>query len=269
MTGAAWEVLRDGRGPDAGVVLAVDFRSVARVEAGFDCLARSLPDGHAVWETRTPSPSLSRTPNGQRAGSLHDWWTGGLDGRQVRAVLGYCVGAVHAAAVARTVSDRQPHPPRLLVFDPEPADTAGMQREFSKLVERWGPLLEDGEAERLLADADAAGRSGEPWTLADDLTALAADTAARVFPRAGIDAELGEETVEILDCYLRYLAEAATAPESDWSTAAVLSSSPPGEWARAGHQSVSFNVPHDRLLASPDVADAVRHLLGSTSSEEA
>src|SRR5689334_16543591 len=121
-----WNVLTEARsGP---LVLVVDFPASGRLEAGFADLTANSGIGTEIRETRPVTGA-------QSAEQFLTAWLGDVPtDRAVTAVLGYCAGAVFAAAIAERIERRQADPPKLIVFDPERPDPAILQWQYHKLV---------------------------------------------------------------------------------------------------------------------------------------
>lgn len=148
---AAWSVLR--RSEQGELVLACDFSAAGRPIATFSEFAELLTADCELWETAPPSPleTVGMTGADQVARWARD--VRGSD-REVRAVLGFCTGALYAAALAEEIADWQRRP-RLILLDPEPARARMMADFYESLVSvRFAALLSPDET----ADAVRRGR---------------------------------------------------------------------------------------------------------------
>src|SRR5260370_41132221 len=133
----AWRSLAVGS-DTASTLLAVDFDATARREARFSDLVPELGGDLTVLET-VPDPATST------AADMVEWWVRPHEEArtQVRAVLGYCAGAVYAASLAERVARWQAAAPALLPFDPEISEPRSFFWQVFKTVgTRSGTLTE-------------------------------------------------------------------------------------------------------------------------------
>ena len=124
----AWRSLATGGDP-ANTVLAVDFDATGRQEARFSDMLPRLGGGVTMMET-VPYTDV------ENALELVEQWVRPHEEAktQVRAVLGYCAGAVFAATLVERISGWQDEPPLLLLFDPEISDPRSLLWQFYKTV---------------------------------------------------------------------------------------------------------------------------------------
>jgi hypothetical protein len=224
---SSWDVIS---GADQGqLILAVDFPAVGRPEASFADLAEKMGSHWAeycVLQTVPPDGRVDRGSSGQDY--LRPWveeiWS---DGRPVAAVLGYCAGGVHAAAIAGQVGRWQRPAPAVVLFDPQ-VDAAVLADEMCVQLERMlGSLLPSGQAEEAgKKAAELAGASvGDLFDLADSVVGLFRQMAAPAFDRLGLSVAGRTQAVSLFQSFMSYLAVTAHLdPGSAWkSSAAVLS----------------------------------------------
>ncbi|NRQ39369.1 hypothetical protein HII36_47235 [Nonomuraea sp. NN258] len=256
------------------IVLAADFDVAGRPEARFADLAPLLAPRHTVWVT---DPWAVADAPGDRADSYVKRWVDEVDasGRPVRAVLGFCGGAVYAAAIADELERRHGRSPRILLFDPERPTALGMYFQFCKALDQLAPALGPAEIGR----AQEAAQYEQ--VLAADLTDYAT-ALLRIFLERGREAfdrlDLSEaHRAEFTGAVRIFLAFMAAAEQVDhgpaWRRATAISSSTPtsglnghrllnpGQAAGLVGTEVRCQVPHVDLLRSATTADLVSGLL--------
>jgi hypothetical protein len=261
-----WRELTAGNGARA-VVLAIDFPATARPESGFGDLAARLVPHRAVWEATLPPPAAEA--------DLLTWWKEGLGAqpRPVAAVLGYCIGAVFATALARDYAGRQLVPPATIVFDPEPATARGLADSFASAIGQMAAMMSPDELDaRALAARQAEAVAPGLPELGAFLVEEYREVARIAFGRAGVEAALAAQlTTELVGKFAAYAAYCGAAAEAaavpDWSAATVIRSADPVQWPTPGADERRFGVPHSGLLASDDVAGEVSALLKQADPE--
>ncbi|MFJ8334614.1 hypothetical protein [Streptomyces sp. NPDC094437] len=260
----AWKPLREEEEEEAGapLVLAVDFAGSGRPESTFAALSPLLAPGVTLWETRQPDPELARTFDGE---DFVRFWAQAVraTGRPVHAVLGYCVGGLYAARLAQLLSEGQDTPPRVVLFDPELPDVAGMTADFHAAVARLSSVLTPQE--HALADRVADEAARDFTTVAAfgaALTKSFAEIAHTAFARAGLLTELADELTLTYEAFVSYIAAAsAYDPAELWPNATAVTSPTADPNARhAGHR-VPVEVAHEDILRSRTTADTVNALL--------
>jgi hypothetical protein len=256
------------------VVLGIDFPTTGRREAGFADLAGQLRADCALWQS-VPPPIPPDTP--VTAQEYLAPWLAEIraSGRTVRAVLGYCVGAVHAAVLAERIGEWQ-EPPGIVAFDPEMANVTTLDRHFGKVLTSLADVL--GPTETAAARDRAAGllaeHAGSVRGFAVALCGLFSEVAEPVFARVGLDAEARAEFLGLFGGYLTFLTIAEQLdPSAGWLRSAVVSSASPtsglnrlraagGRVELGPHvREYRFDVDHPDLLRSPQVARTVERLL--------
>ncbi|MFR9730627.1 hypothetical protein ACL03H_15505 [Saccharopolyspora sp. MS10] len=254
----AWNALRDG--PGAEIVLACDFSTAGRRIATFADLVALTGDGPAVWESAPTPPDTAL----DGAAQVRRWADAvRASGRPVRAVLGFCTGAVYAAALAAEISRRQPT--RLILLDPESGDARPMLGFLREVVARFGALAPPGADDVLGAAGAAAEEAGtDLMALADRLIALCSAVVTPACANAGLGPARSAEYLDVATRYLHWLAAAGSLePPPSWTSAAALNSStpgagllgvPPAERAGLVAEEVHLDVPHEDLMRTPEAA---------------
>jgi len=223
----SWDVVSgSGRGE---VILAVDFPAAGRPEANFTDLADNVGahwSQYSLLQTVPPAGSVDRNSPGRHY--LRSWVEEiRADGRPVAAVLGYCAGGVHAAAIAGEVGRWQRPVPQVILFDPQVdarvlADEmcVQLQRMLSSLL----PADQAAEAKKKATDL-AAANVGDLFDLADAVVGLFRQLAAPAFERLGLSEAGRTHVVSLFQSFMSYLAVTADLdPSSAWkSSSAVLS----------------------------------------------
>ncbi|MCX2730633.1 hypothetical protein OOZ19_10305 [Saccharopolyspora sp. NFXS83] len=259
----AWNVLRDG--PGSEIILACDFATAGRRIATFAELVALTGDGPTAWESAPapPADSLDGDAQVQR-------WADAVraSGRPVRAVLGFCTGAVYAAALAAEISRWQPT--RLILLDPEPGDARPMLAFHREVVCRFAALAPPG-SEDTLAAAEAAAAETALTPLAERLVALCAQVVEPACANAGLGAARTAEYLDVAASYLHWLAGAGSLdPRPSWATASAINSSTPGSGLlrvspaeRAGlvADAVHLDVSHEDLMRTPEAARIAARLV--------
>lgn len=265
MSRIAWKTLsgdEDG-GDGHGLTLAVDFTTSGRGQAQFADLAGILAPHTAatVWASVPPPADADVAHDGE---AYLDWWLGEVrdSGRHVEAVLGYCAGAVHAAALAERIAEWQHDAPQLLLFDPELPNTAGLYHDFHAAGDTLAGLLTPEE----LAEFHAAGQRLEARYGDGELPAAGAELAAVFTAAVGtaaerleLDDDIRDELAGAFDSLVGYLTAATTLdPLPAWSAATALTTSAP---AHPVGRELRQDTPHDDLLRDPATARALAGLL--------
>ena len=261
-----------GAGDRAGLILTSDFPATGRTVAGFSDLFAGLGRAEAVWETAPPLPGRETGMTGRdHVGRwLADVTAAGLP---VRAVLGFCVGAVYAAELAEELGAAQGAPVPLIVFDPERPDPELLRRHYDGVIGGLSQVLSPGElAASESAAGDALRESGDSMPkLADAFVRLLAEHGGPALRRSGLDQRRTGELLDTFSSFLAYLAAAADLdPRPAWGRAAAVSSGtahsglnplPAEARAAAVATELGFPVQHTDLLRDPDVVRAVGSLL--------
>jgi hypothetical protein len=262
----AWRPLTVNRGP-ADTLLAVDFDATGRQEARFSDLLAGLGGGLIVLET-VPSPSVITA-----ADQVEHWIRPHEQARtQVRAVLGYCAGAVYAAALAERIVDWQPFPPALLLFDPEIPEPQTLLWQFYKVTGIIASVLSEQEAAAARHSAQQAYEaSADLETLCQKLIALVRQVGDPALARTGLDQARREELFIVFNTFLRFLALSSQIdPLDQWRHAVAFSSTSPLNGLRVMRangrvvevaREIDIDVDHAGLLADQKVAAIVGRML--------
>ncbi|MCQ9177705.1 hypothetical protein KMT30_01295 [Streptomyces sp. IBSBF 2953] len=260
----SWRVTDGDLHADAPVVLAVDFTATGRPEAAFAALARGLKTGHAVWESLAPPPGEE---SGMTAQDYLRRWTGELRSRDVTVshVFGYCASSVFALALAELVGRRQ-HTPSVVLFDPTAINGETVLRYgFRPVIDALaGVLGPDDVADAYREGEQAVADAPELDALAEQFVRIYRTYGSAAFERLGLRADRVEELVGWFRSYLHYVVAAGRMPVVTGlpDVRVVRSSDLPGNLdIRADHE-LRFDVDHAELLGHPEVAEAVRGLLG-------
>ncbi|MFH8683657.1 hypothetical protein [Streptomyces lydicus] len=255
-----WKVLHDG-GPGE-LVLAVDYASTGRRESSFFDIVPNLPADRTVWETTQP-PLGQETEMGGAA-YVARWMRAVTEsGRHVRAVMGYCVGSVFAAALAEEIGRIQAEPPVVLMFDPSVPVSVNLRHDFCNVIDHYATILTEdevrhckAEAHRLFAEDDDFDRLGARYSR------MFEEVVETAFIRSELDVELGRELSDTFVSFVRYLVAARQVdPSRVWARGTAVSSRDSTPAADlAGHE-IQFHIDHLDILRDPGVGRAVTELL--------
>ncbi|MEV0536248.1 hypothetical protein [Kitasatospora sp. NPDC050463] len=259
------------------VVLCADFTVTGRPEAGFPDLVARLDLDPAFWHIVPPSIEPGADIDG--AAYVRSWLTPVREsGLRVKAVMGYCVGAVYAAELADAVAEYQGDEPQLIVFDPEQTSMDTIRYQFGNVLGILSSILNDEdvtetqEAVNRLYDTEGMTVGRYASELYETFRAIG----QRAFQRAGLDVEYGVEMWGAFSSFLSYLSYADQLdPSVGWRRATAFSSSSAGnglnrlrgvagEHAAEGvvARELAFTEGHDELLRSNEVVRTVAELLG-------
>ncbi|WP_411106763.1 hypothetical protein [Streptomyces sp. cmx-4-9] len=263
MSTGSWRRLSEG--DPHRTVLAVDFDSSARPEAGFPRLAPLLPPGREIWLTGQPEEAESRLLDAEAYLSRWRALPGGADAH-VDTVMGYCVGSVFAAALADDIAQRQGVRPALLLFDPEPVEAMSLYRDLEKAVGAMSVLSEEeraGHAAEALTLCTAAGTGADAFRATALQVVKVYETAAgTAFERLGLDEETADDLMGMFRSYVSYLTAArGLDPAPGWATAVALTSAGSSPGAPLALREQGFPLPTGELLNDRNVAEAVHRFL--------
>lgn len=257
----SWKVLADGSSGE--LILAVDFAVTGRPEASFSDLAPKLGSEPTIWESLPPPVSVG----GDMTGADYlDRWLADVraSGREVRAVVGYCVGAVFACAIREHIATWQPVPPQLIVFDPESPLVPSLFRDYLGAIRMLASILTPEE----VAAADEAGAAalqagGDDFgTVGAELSRLFKETSNIAFDRVGLDEELREELTGTFGSFVQYLIAARQVdPLAGLAHATAITSSRSSHGAALAAREIRFDMDHEEVLRDDRVARAVRDVL--------
>ncbi|GAB3844925.1 hypothetical protein [Dactylosporangium cerinum] len=263
------------------VILAVDFDATGRPEARFADLAGRLKTDCAFWETAPPDLDTERTASGT---AYIDYWWAAFQrrARPVAAVMGFCGGAVYAAALSERVAAWQGSEPQLLLFDPEIAVPQTLVWQFHKVVGYLAGVLPPEDIMRAQAAGQAEiDRHSGMAEMCEALVKLTLDMGDVAFAQAGLSKPLRDELMGTFCSFLRYLAAASELdPLPRWRGAtafqsvtelsglhAVRLSGIGGDGPLVGREIVVQDE-HAKLLANDEVAAAVSDLLAGDGSRQ-
>ncbi|MGW1375087.1 hypothetical protein ACWD6P_12550 [Streptomyces sp. NPDC002446] len=258
----AWKVLNDG-GP-GDLVLAVDYASTGRRESSFFDIVPHLPADQTVWETT--QPELGRETEMGGPEYVARWLRPVKEsGRRVRAVMGYCVGSVFAAALAEEIGRIQSEPPAVLMFDPSVPVSVNLRHDFCNVIDHYAAILTEdevrhckAEAHRLFDEDDDFDRLGKRYSR------MFEEVVETAFVRSELDVELGRELSDTFVSFVRYLVAARQVdPSRVWSQGTAVSSRDSTPAADlAGHE-LQFDIDHLDILRDTGVGRAVTELLAA------
>jgi hypothetical protein len=258
----SWSILGDEK--SSGVVLTVDFPTTGRVQASFRELVPLVASEQEFWES-TP-PQRDALPGMTGADYADRWAQDAIDStREIRAVLGYCVGSVFAAEVAERIAAHQGSAPRVILFDPETPTTYGLLNDFSNGITGMQLFLTPEEAEAYIREGHAyqQAHADEYATFSSGIKEIFNRAAGHLAERLGVDEYLQDELKETFASFVNYLSAAHELdPRAAWGSALAIGSDQPSGGSRYVGSLVSFDVPHIDLLRTGDVAAKVRELVG-------
>jgi hypothetical protein len=256
----SWRRISTGD-PDK-LVLAVDFDSTARPEAGFHQLAALLTPTREIWLTTQPDAAETGLVSAE---AYLEWWRERPEGARghVDTIMGYCVGSVFGCALAGEIATVQGSRPALLLVDPEQVVTLSLYRDFEKTVETMSMLSEQERADHIAQALAVCGTASENFDIAAVAVIKLYETAARAtFDRLGLDEETTEDLLGLFRSYVAYLSAARQlSPEEGWATAVALTSAQSSPGARHASREQSFPVGTEEMLSSQLVADAAHRFL--------
>jgi hypothetical protein len=225
--GSNWSVISNAE--SNRLILAVDFPAAGRNEAGFDDLTSRMGPAWSSFGVRQTVPPPVRLTGRPTGGFYTEHWLQGVEWEkyEVVAVLGYCVGCVYAAEVAKRLTEWQAEP-EVLLFDPQLTDSQLLAAEMHKMIGMAGPIFstqEAGEArERATSIIDA-----QPDGLFDaavEIVGLYREMATIAFRRIGLNDARRDEVVQMFESYMTWLAAAAQVDPSEvWKRATAITSS--------------------------------------------
>ena len=272
-----WKTLVEG-GAAGGVVLALDFDGTGRPEARFaDLVANLAGDGYSVWES--VQPDLAVAEGGPDAYRAH-WIQRLLDeGPDIRAIFGFCAGAVYAADLAAGLAAARGTQVPLVLFDPETVDADALLFEFQTAIGFMAGTIPEPEIDAYNETAtQVRARHVDLRPLCDELLDLVRKIGPPALDRAGLSEAIRDELIGMLCSFMRYATAAGEIdPWAQWSTAVVFTSNsplsglngiraacPPGSRIEVRHE-ITVDVDNKGILADPAVARAVDELLALSS----
>lgn len=265
----SWDVVFDADSDQ--IVLGVDFPVTRRPEAGFAELAARIGPGYRFLQTKPPAAR----PGQRLCGDAYvgPWIEGIQHSRhRVRAVLGYGVGSVYAAAIATGISPGQ-QAPEVILFDPQFASKKLLGAEFHKEISAISPLLSDDEIERTRkAATEICGSAGDVANAAAELAGTYWEISSAAYERVGLGGACSRKFIASFESYISWLSVADQIdPSPAWQQSTTIVSSdyaelPDRESLVDGSiigRMIPFDAGHADLLRSNSVASAVLDLLAS------
>jgi hypothetical protein len=256
-----WERLSNGSGK--GIVLALDFEAVGRPEACFSDIATILDPPREIWAAAQPPGGLDAPFT---ADAYLEYWSDGLreSGREVRAVLGFCAGAVFAAALAERIAQWQATTPVPLLLDPELPTRTTLLKQFDNAMRGLAAVAAESE---LSGMKEALGRldgAEDLSYLAAELSSLYQQASGPVFSRIGLNSELQADMAASFRSLMSYLVAASDVRAGEgWASGTAIVSAVP-IWEPTGvARQIRTHVDHADLLRSPFVATLISELLES------
>jgi hypothetical protein len=266
-----WQTVHSGEVPE--LVLAADFPMTGRTEGGFADLAAGLHLDCTLWQT-VPQPVAPDNPL-EMAEYIQPWLREvRADGRAVRAVMGYCAGAVIASALVTEIAAWQDSAPRIVLFDPETVTVPVAHIQFGRVIGNMTSVLSGDEITLLQESAQAlAGQDGvDVPAFASGLFGEFRPVGLAALGRAGVTGEFADELIGLIGSFMSYLSAASSIdPRPGWRQATAISSETDGSGLSMLHAGdgesslvaaeLSFAVEHQNLLRDDRVAKAVAELL--------
>ncbi|MEV3861171.1 hypothetical protein AB0J38_43545 [Streptomyces sp. NPDC050095] len=256
-----------------GIVLAVDFDTTGRPEARFSDLVANLGPGFEVWETVPPSEGSDL----ERTGADYvEHWARRIESERprIRAVMGFCGGAIYAAKLATRVAQLQGEQPPLVLFDPELSTAQTLIWQYTKVI---GFLTDTLTADQI-EEARALGQQAydkitEAVPLKNELMRLMREFGEPALISIGLDQARRDELFGVFESFLCYLAAASEIdPREEWRSAVSYSSNSPLSGLNAMRtagvdvpvaQEIPIATDHGIMLADKDLAKQVAELLNA------
>jgi hypothetical protein len=251
-----WERLSPGSGQK--IVLAVDFEPVGRPEACFSDLVTILDPPREIWEAAQPAVGQDKPAS---ADAYLSYWSDGLpEGDwEISAVLGYCAGAVFAAALAEKIASWQAAPVSVLL-DPEPPTGATLRKQFEHAMR--GLAAGGAELSWVQESLGRLGDSPDLSLLAAELSSLYQQASAPTFARIGLGPEMQADLFASFRSLMSYLVAATdVGAGKGWASATAITSAVPVCEPVGVARQIRTGVDHADLLRSPLVAGLVSELL--------
>jgi hypothetical protein len=266
---APWDVILGEE--SAHTVLAVDFPAQRRREANFTDLAARLGSGYRFLHSIPPAVRpCQRLSSAAYAGPWIEYIH--REQRPVRAVLGYGVGCVYAAAIADGISGWQ-QSPKIILFDPQFPSIKLLGHEFNREIIANSSLLSDEEIEhsRKIAAAIARSVARDVADAAVEIVEAYLEVITVAFERVGLGAARDSALTRLFESYIAWVCVAGQIdPGSAWRRSVAIVSSdhagPPDREPRQGRsgligQWIPFQVRRADLLRCDPVARTVIDLL--------
>lgn len=250
---------RIGEGSTDKTILAVDFDSTARPEAGFRQFAGLLKPARELWLTMQPDAADTEILS---AKAYLDFWRARPEGR-IDTLVGYCVGCVFLPALADAIEQAQGERPALLLIDPEVVVTASIYRDFTKAVNAMAILSEEERAGAVTEALSVCQTAGDDFAAAAvGVVKLYESTAGKAFETLGLDEETSEDLLGLFRSYVSYLSAAyELKPEAGWASGVALTSAQSSSGASHAASEQSFPIGTEAMLSDERVAAAAHKFL--------
>ena len=196
----------------------------------------------------------------------------------MRAVLGYGVGCVYAAAIADGISGWQ-QPPKIILFDPQSPSIKLLGHEFNREITANSSLLSDEEIEhsRKVAAAIARSVTRDVADAAVEIVEAYQEVITVAFERVGLGAARDSALTRLFESYIAWVSVAGQIdPSFAWKRSVAIISSDhagtPDREPRPGGsgligQWIPFQVRRADLLRCDPVARTVIDLLELASQD--
>jgi hypothetical protein len=272
---APWDVILGEE--SAHTVLTVDFPAQHRREASFADLAARLGSGYRFLHSIPPAVRpCQRLSSAAYAAPWIEYIH--REQRPVRAVLGYGVGCVYAAAIADGISGWQ-QPPKIILFDPQFPSIKLLNNEFNRELIANSSLLSDEEIEhsRKITAAIARSATRDVADAAVEIVEAYLEVITVPFERVGLGTPRDSALTSLFESFIAWLSVAGQIdPGFAWRRSVAIVSSdhagPPDRGPRRGGNSsgqigkwIPFPVGRSDLLRCDPVARTVIDLLESAS----
>jgi hypothetical protein len=256
---AGWTRISDHAESD--LVLAVDYYGTGRQAATFRDLVKLLPGPLDVWHAVTP-------PDGHRLGiSARDylsWWCDDLvrSRTPIRAVFGYCAGAVFASAVAGEIERHHGRRPAVVLFDPDEPTADTLSDDFGGIIASMTALSDAERAELRRRTVEVRSSHGDDFeAVSTEYLAIYRKAYDVVFERMDIDSHVGDQLTRVFESYVRYLSAARQLDDTLDREPAPALTSRDHRGSVPSRTEIAFDVGRTDLLGSLDVAKTAYELL--------
>jgi hypothetical protein len=266
----SWAVISGERSGRA--ILIVDFPAQHRREADFPELVARLGTGYRFLRSKPP---VARPCQRLSSAAYASPWIEHIRKERypVRAMLGYGVGCVYAAAIADGIS-RWQQEPKIILFDPQLPSAELLSHEFSREIRANYSLLSDEEIRRSreIASAIAESAARNVADVAVEVMDGFLDIITAAFERTGLGAARDSALTASFESYISWMSVAGQIdPGLAWSRSVAIVSADhegrPGRMPRSDDRSrvarqIPFPVRRADLLRCDPVARMVVDLLG-------
>jgi len=260
------------QGSSGRLVLAADYSAPGRLTATFTDLVSRLGSAHTVWETAPPPFGTESSMSGED--HVRRWLEDVRDAAMpVHAILGFCAGAVFAAALAERVEQWQGTRPTLVLFDPESPSRDVLHLQYHKMVNgSLASVLSPTElAEAQRAGWEAKAQDSGLLEMAVALGKHFTEYGGPALERTRLEHGRSEQFLDIFSSSMCYLAASTDFDATrTWATATSISSNTAERGlnrldeeqraASVAHE-IRFDISHTDLLRTDEVARSVAELI--------